>query len=259
MAQRSTTAADGTSVDTDATAVVYAQLRRRLITGDIAPGAEVNQVRVAQELGISRGPIREALRRLESDGLVEYTRNMRVRATSLDASDAEQLYSLRVSAERLAVEITCAGADADLVARMEDCVSGMAAAVVSGDVESWRDHHDQLHAIMVSGVNGRLRRTIDDLREHAGRYVRLYMSESLSESQTLHKDHCDFVELYRNRDSAGARKLIVTHLAHGVWALLSMIDPAHEPDVLLLAVPPASRRGQKRGGRSTRTAPALTP
>ena len=87
----------------DNTAAIHRQLREAILHGEIEAGAELSQVKLADDFGVSRGPVREALRLLEREGLVEAELNCRVRVASFSPSDLEELYALRIVNEALGV------------------------------------------------------------------------------------------------------------------------------------------------------------
>jgi DNA-binding GntR family transcriptional regulator len=78
---------------------VYARVREAILDGELAPGAVMSQVAVAGELGISRTPLREALRMLQSERLVEAEPNRRVRVAPMSAADLEELCIVRIALE----------------------------------------------------------------------------------------------------------------------------------------------------------------
>lgn len=81
---------------------VTAHIRHAIADGRIGPGHRINELEISQVLGISRGPVREAIRRLSSSGLVVYEANIGARVVTLDAAHVDQLYEVRESLESLA-------------------------------------------------------------------------------------------------------------------------------------------------------------
>src|ERR1700680_4698252 len=79
--------------------LVYEQLREAILHGRLAPGVVVSQVQLAKELGVSRTPLREAVRVLQREGLVEGEANRMVRVTPFSIQDIEQLYAVRIANE----------------------------------------------------------------------------------------------------------------------------------------------------------------
>src|SRR5688572_20431148 len=78
---------------------VYRHLRRAILSGELAPSAVVSQVQLAAKYGISRAPVREALRLLQNEGLVLATHNRRMRIAPLTVEGLEELYALRLLVE----------------------------------------------------------------------------------------------------------------------------------------------------------------
>ena len=84
---------------------VAAAIRMKILNQELAPGTRIVEQNLSKEFGISRGPIREALRQLEYEGLVEYTRNAGCSVKEITAADVFELYLLRSSYEILAVRL----------------------------------------------------------------------------------------------------------------------------------------------------------
>ena len=85
---------------------VYSSLRESILNGALPPGESLSQVQLATKLGVSRGPLREAVRMLQREGLVEAEVNRRGRVSSFSMDDLEQLYAMRIVHESLAIRIT---------------------------------------------------------------------------------------------------------------------------------------------------------
>ena len=88
---------------------VYERVRAAILDGELAPGAVMSQVALAEELGISRTPLREALRMLQSEGLVEGEPNRRVRVAPMTARDLEEVCVMRVTLEAEALRLSVPG------------------------------------------------------------------------------------------------------------------------------------------------------
>ena len=101
----------------DAVTLAHTRLRRLIVRGAIAPGSELSQVELARRLGVSTTPLREALRRLEAEGLVDSRRNRRPRVRAFDVEELDSIYAARVLLEWLAVRLTVPLMDARITAR----------------------------------------------------------------------------------------------------------------------------------------------
>src|SRR3954465_15963113 len=90
----------------DAPAVVHHALREAILRGEIAAGTSLSQVKIAKDCGTSRGPVREALRLLEREGVIEAGRTRGVRVAHFAVEDLEQLYATRVVVEAGAIPVS---------------------------------------------------------------------------------------------------------------------------------------------------------
>src|SRR4249919_562785 len=97
---------DGGAAPELSTEVVHDRLRESILRGEFDPRVPLSQVQLAARLGVSRTPLREALRMLQREGLIDSEPNRRVRVTELSVADLEQLYAGRVMIEALAVRLT---------------------------------------------------------------------------------------------------------------------------------------------------------
>ena len=84
----------------------YEELRRQILQGELAPGATFSQVQLSDQLGVSRTPLREAVRLLQMEGLLRAEPRRRVRVSPLSTEDFEDLYAIRIALESLAVRLT---------------------------------------------------------------------------------------------------------------------------------------------------------
>src|SRR5579884_3696997 len=124
---------------------VYARLREAILHGELPTGAELSQVKLAAELGVSRTPLREALRMLQAEGLIESERNRRVRVTSFAIDDLEQVYATRIVLESLGVRLTVPLLSEDQLAQLRGCLGEMAYFEDRRDVIGWEEPHRRFH------------------------------------------------------------------------------------------------------------------
>jgi DNA-binding GntR family transcriptional regulator len=114
---------------------VVERLRRAILGGHLAPDEQLRENLLAESMGVSRGPIREALNRLEREGLVINRSNGRSFVARLSRQDVEEVYSLRRVFERLAVGYVCQRASQAALDEMQVVVDEMAASVQRGMTE----------------------------------------------------------------------------------------------------------------------------
>ena len=109
-------------------------IRQAILNGDLKPGQRLVEGEIAEQLGISRAPVREALRQLETEGLVVSIPHRGTFVAELSPADLWEIYTLRAALERLAVRIVTEKASPDVLARLEKAVADMAEAAHTGDL-----------------------------------------------------------------------------------------------------------------------------
>jgi DNA-binding GntR family transcriptional regulator len=107
---------------------VYAALRERILSGDLARGTRLRQALLADELGVSRTPLREALRRLSTEGLVEFSPNRGATVSELDFGDMRHAWSARVALEPGAARLAAERRDGQSIARLQRAIAAQRSA-----------------------------------------------------------------------------------------------------------------------------------
>lgn len=144
---------------------VVQALRDAIAEGDLAPGEELPETDLASQLGVSRGPVREALAHLAREGLVELRRHRSARVVQLTAEDAEEVFTLRLALERLAVERAARLAQPDHVAALDQALAQLAALSPSASPKEAARTDLAFHdAIYEASGHARLQRAWEDLR-----------------------------------------------------------------------------------------------
>jgi DNA-binding GntR family transcriptional regulator len=107
---------------------VYGALRERILSGDLPRASKLHQATLAEELGVSRTPLREALRRLAAEGLVSFSPNRGARVSELDSGDARPAWAARVALEPGAARLAAERRDPDGIAAMREAIAAQRAA-----------------------------------------------------------------------------------------------------------------------------------
>ncbi len=196
------------------------RIRDAIFTGVYAPGAQLREVELAHALEVSRGPVREALLRLESEGLVHSAWHRGTTVTALSPADVAELDSLRGALERLAVERVVAHAtDADLaaVAATVDRMSG------TFDVHAMVRHDVEFHdAVYAAAHHVRLQAAWDAIRSQVHLFLLTRIGLSTEGYLPLVPDeHRELVAALRVRDTTAALALFATHRRHAFDVLNS--------------------------------------
>jgi len=198
---------------------VYDAVMALLLDGDIPPGARANIESIARDLGVSPTPVREALARLESEGLVvkQALKGYTV-AAPLDAQGFADLFHMRQLLEPDAARLAAPRIPADTIAVLRTAIDDMVAAVDSGPVNNGRfaDYKAYLigdstlhRTIAEASGNGLLSDAIVRLRPHMHQY-RLHFDHDGAHRSNL--EHTAIVDALEKGDSAAAGAAMRTHL-----------------------------------------------
>ena len=217
---------------------VYQHLKNEILSGDLRNGVDISQVEVAGRLGVSRGPVREALRLLEREGFVASERNRRAKVAPFSWADMEEVFAARIVTETFAVGIGVAHFTAQDLAGLEEAVAEMDAVVFGGavDVERWEAPHRRFHRILVRYGGSSIVRFSEQLTDHAERYSRVYLTEDRAAWTASGREHHAILDACKQRDGARARQLLGFHLAHTALTVIALHAPSREAELLREAV-----------------------
>ena len=192
--------------------IAYEVLKHAIITGEIPAGERIVETAYADRLHISRTPLREALRKLERDGLVEYImrRGVVVRAFSVD--DVEEIYTIRNALEMLTLPAIIRRATDEDIANLREKLRRMDELVAEKNIEELsplaRAFHTDLTAI--SGMN-RILRVIEGQDEYIKRFSAMAIRQE-NRLQQSHEEHHRLVDLVEARDLEGFTELMKHHI-----------------------------------------------
>jgi DNA-binding GntR family transcriptional regulator len=210
----------------------YEQLRRRILFGELPPGTTFSQVQLATQLGVSRTPLREAVRLLQTEGLVQSEPKRRVRVAPVTTEDFEDLYAMRIVLDSVAVRLTVPRLSEAELADIRVAYFETTAAAAAGDVARYREAHRRFHFGLFMHAGARLERQVEDLWDHAERYRRLHLEhagELAHVVRLVQRDHAGILEAVRVAHAGLAARRIAEHLARTALVTLAHVDQRHEP------------------------------
>lgn len=213
-----------------ASVTVHAHLRQLILDGVLPPGSVISQVELAKALGVSRTPLREALRMLQEEGLIEAEPNRRSRVTGFDPADLDSVYASRVVLESLGVALTVPHlSDADLEEAASLLESGRA-KMEAGDIDGWREAHAAFHSKLVMHAGDHLRRTINSFAQRGERYLRIAQQWHGGAWWAVDDvQHQVLLDACRNRRRDVAATQTARHLARTALAVMADVAPEREP------------------------------
>ena len=216
---------------------IHDYLRRLILDGHLGPGSVLSQVAVALQLGVSRTPVREAIRKLEEEGLVASEINHRARVRPLDAQELDALYARRILAEALAVRLSVERIQPGDLRKLEALCQRMSKAAAADDFESWQSSHREFHHELVDPAGDGLKQTLRRYAERSERYLSMLLRQLRPDWwRRGEAEHREIFECYRRGDVSGAVKLIVQHLARTAFQLSAMQAPERAPVAVRAAV-----------------------
>jgi DNA-binding GntR family transcriptional regulator len=238
-----------TSLVATVTDVVLGELRRAILTGALPAGTLLRQEDVAGRFGVSRPPVREALRQLEAEGLAQYRPRRGYAVASLDPADIEEIFEIRMLLEERAAFLAARHRTerdvADLKAlllEMEDITTGQ-----GYDLERFMAANRAFHErILQTSGRKRLCRMMLGLRDNVERYVRMGAA-MIGSMDRVKREHRQIFEAFRRGDAERTAALCAAHVRITGERLLKALRENGGN-----VVGPAAARGEDAGTRAPR-------
>ncbi|TDR88087.1 GntR family transcriptional regulator [Enterovirga rhinocerotis] len=197
---------------------VYGELRRKVIDSDLAPGSQILEQDLATMLGVSRTPVREALIRLENEGLVEIIPRHGVRIVPVSLTDMREIYEVCVSLESTAAGLAAAAAlPPDAIDELTAICELMTTSLDGGDIERWALEDEAFHLKVVEfSGNRRLREIVSNCWDqvHRARLFTLRLQPHPQPAKSI-QEHHDIIAAIREGASERASELMREHRRRG--------------------------------------------
>ncbi|MEM6974114.1 MAG: GntR family transcriptional regulator [Pseudomonadota bacterium] len=203
-------------------------LRDRIVRGALAPDERIVERRLCAELSVSRTPLREALKLLEIDGLVEIHRNRGARVAPLGAEDARHLFEVLAGIEATAAALAAERIGAEAMMTLEAMHARMLAHFRAGERDAYFVLNSDIHqAVLAAAANPHLSETHARLmlRAMRGRYAAIMEPQRLSEAVG---EHDALMAALRARNAPAAERIWRRHLLRTGEAVAGVIERAEE-------------------------------
>jgi DNA-binding GntR family transcriptional regulator len=206
---------------------IHGQLRSAILNGEYAPGTPLVEAELAARLGASRTPVREALQRLETEGLLERRGQRGIVVRELRAEDVTCIFEIRESLELLAARRACRRMTSPILAELHAIVSQMREAVDDPNGMERLDtaFHDR---ILATAEGARLRRMLSDLREELVTWRFLSLSTRERRAATVAEHEGVLFALEAGDENVVAR-IVAEHIASARAAVLEHVRRQSEP------------------------------
>lgn len=228
---------DGMSEDTakgfsrppTAQAFVLAELRRAITAGDFLPGESLRQNTLAERFGVSRVPVREAFKVLESEGQVVYEPHRGHKVASLSLIDLLEVYRLRQLLESEAARVAAENRSERVLASMKASASEVEAASAAGDLLKMTEANRRFHFELLAAANmPRLERIVRVLWDATEPYRFVYYGSEHNRA-TVEREHARIVQAYSDGNGELLVALLDEHREHAIDALRAFLDAPPRP------------------------------
>jgi DNA-binding GntR family transcriptional regulator len=198
----------------------YTRIREGILSGEFEPGMVLQQSLLAKTIGISTTPLREALRRLKSEGLVDLDAHRDARVTPLTAEEARDLLEIRLSLDPLAVALAADRRTKDDIRRMRDHLAAVKPLQSNPSMTDLVSHRAFHQALYQASHNDLLISTLDGLWDKADRYRRLGLEVVRGQEERDQKDreHHELVDAIVRGDGDGAAEVMHQHISTSLGA-----------------------------------------
>lgn len=192
----------------------YQRIREGILNGEFEPGETLNQAILAKTIGISTTPLREALRRLKSEGLVELDAHRDARVSPLTAEEARDLLEVRLSLDPLAASLAAQRRTKDDIRRMREALKNVRPLQSNPTVYDLASHRDFHRAIYTAAHNDLLIGTLEGLWDKADRYRRMGLEVVRGQDERDKKDeeHAALCEAIVRGDGEAAHAVMLVHI-----------------------------------------------
>jgi DNA-binding GntR family transcriptional regulator len=200
----------------------YARLRDWILDGTLAPGEPLRDEALAEALGMSRTPIREALRRLEEDGLAVSTATRRTHVSPVTVKQAREVYPIMATLEGFAVRLAAASMDAEPLEAMRVANARLADALAACNAADATAADEALHLAFVTRCdNDELIALLVDLRSKVRRIEQVFWGTDETDRTPSVQDHAALIAALAIGDIAGAERALARNWERG----LAWINP----------------------------------
>jgi DNA-binding GntR family transcriptional regulator len=203
---------------------VFESLKHSIVRGKISSGEWLVESHVAETLGISRTPVREAIHKLEREGLIERQARGGFTVLGLKRDDIEETFGIRSVLEGYAARLTTVRHEAQELEKLEDKIDEFQNALDRKKMNLLPAINTQFHDLLYSlSKSPKLINMINGLRDQIYRYRQMILKEKKFAS-TSNLDHKKMLKYIRKRDAEGAERLVRDHILRGQEMVLKEYD-----------------------------------
>lgn len=192
--------------------IVYECLRTKIVEGNIKPGERIIEKDFAELMNISRTPVREALRKLESEGFVQCIPRKGALVSEFSIKDILEIYAIRQALEELAIKSCIQNITEEEINKLVQLTEEMDLCDKKGDIETVFEVCKKFNdTILTASKMPKLKSLIDTLQEHLVKFRRITMSKPARRKEAI-SEHKEILKAVIDRDEERAERLVGEHL-----------------------------------------------
>ena len=203
--------------------VVFNTLRQAILRGELKPGERLMEIQLANKLGVSRTPIREAIRKLELEGLVLMIPRKGAEVADITEKSLRDVLEVRKALEELAVQLTCDKITKEQIRELEQAAEQFKKTLKSNDITEIAEADVRFHDIIYLATdNHKLILLLNNLREQMYRYRIEYLKRADKYSQLL-AEHEEIIRHIEKKQKKEAAEIVCKHIDNQVAAVMDLI------------------------------------
>jgi len=192
---------------------LYDYLSESIIEGKIGPGEKLNEIKLCQEFGISRSPLRECFRILEAESLIDIIPRKGAFVRKVTRKDIEDFFPVRAKLEGLAATLAVQHITEEEISTLDDLLKKMDGAYKKGDVKSFFRLNDTFHGVFLrASRNEILEKIIKNINKGIWQRISYLYFESPYGINLSNEKHKEIVETFKRKDNFSAGKVVEEHI-----------------------------------------------
>ena len=203
--------------------VVFKTLRQAILLGELKPGERLMEMQLANKLGVSRTPIREAIRKLELEGLVLMIPRKGAEVADITEKSLKDVLEVRRALEELSVKLTCDRITKEEIKELEQAAENFRKTMKSKDITEIAEADVRFHDVIYTATkNQKLIQLLNNLHEQMYRYRIEYLKDEEVYPKLL-KEHKEIIERINRGEKEEAARIVCEHIDNQVNAVMDVI------------------------------------
>ena len=203
--------------------LVFTTLRQAILKGELLPGERLMEIQLAEKMGVSRTPIREAIRKLEREGLVIMVPRKGAEVAGISEKMLRDVLEVRMTLEKLALRLAFKRQGTDLIEKLEAAEQTFQDAIEGEKLIDMAEADEHFHFLIYEAAdNDKLRELLNSLKENMYRYRLEYLKDE-NYRRSLMEEHNAIIEAFKANDLEKGLEVTDTHIANQERAVIGRV------------------------------------